>query len=191
MKLYYNKPSPYARKVLVIAHEKRLFDKLERREVDPWSDPPELLAANPIGKLPALVTDDGVLITESTTIGEYLEDVGTGPRLISTPRRDVMARAALAQGLIDAAFISVIERRRPAEKQWADWIARQRRAIERTLPRLEVQDGRFDFGDIATACGLAYLDFRLPEMAWRVAHPALAAWLDAINQRASMVATKP
>jgi glutathione S-transferase len=191
MKLYYNKPSPYARKVLVIAHEKRVFDKLERHEVDPWADPPELLVANPIGKLPALIADDGTLITESTTIGEYLEDVGSGPRLINTPRRDVMARAALAQGLIDAAFISVIERRRPADKQWPDWIARQRRAIERTLPRLSVATGRFDFGDIATACALAYLDFRLSDIPWRRHHPTLTAWLDEVSLRPSMVATRP
>lgn len=191
MKLYYNKPSPYARKVLVIAHEKGVFETLERHEVDPWTDPPDLLAANPIGKLPALIADDGLLITESTTIGEYLEDVGSGPRLIGTPRRDVMARAALAQGLIDAAFIGVIERRRPADKQWPDWIARQRRAINRTLPRLCVQMGRFDFGDIAAACALAYLEFRLSDIPWRRDHPALAAWLDEVSARPSMVATKP
>ncbi len=85
----------------------------------------------------------------------------------------------------------MIERRRPAEKQWPEWIARQRRAIDRTLPRLSVVAGRFDFGDIAAACALAYLDFRLPDVPWRRDHPALAAWLDEVNLRPSMVATRP
>lgn len=189
MKLYFNKPSPYARKVRVVAYEKSLMDRLELCEVDPWTDPPELLAATPLAKVPALVTDDGTLITESTTIGVYLDGLGQGRKLIEGDRWRVMARAALAQGLIDAAFIAVIERRRPAERQWPDWIDRQRRAIERVLPKLTVQGDRFDLGDIAVACGLAYLDFRLPEIPWRTAYPHLARWLDQVNQRPSMRAT--
>ncbi len=193
MKLYYNKPSPYARKVRVVAHEKALIDELEMVEVDPWVDPPELLAVNPLVKVPALLTEDGTLITESTTIGAYLDGIGHGRKLIEGDRWRVMARVAIAQGLIDAAFIMVIERRRPAERQWSDWTARQRRAIERVLPLFTPaylgDEHRFDLGDIALACGLAYLDFRLPEIPWRNQHPHLAQWLDRINQRPSMRAT--
>jgi glutathione S-transferase len=189
MKLYFNKPSPYARKVRVVAHEKALMDRLELREVDPWADPPELLAATPLAKVPALITDDGTLITESTAISVYFDGIGHGRPLVAGDRWRVMARAALAQGLIDAAFTMVIERRRPAERQWPEWIDRQRRAVERVLPKLTVEKDRFDLGDIAAACGLAYLDFRLPEIAWRSAHPRLAAWLDQVDQRPSMRAT--
>jgi glutathione S-transferase len=189
MKLYFNKPSPYARKVRVVAHEKSLIDSLELCEVDPWADPAALLAAAPLGKVPALVTDDGTLITESTTISVYLDGFGHGRKLIEGEPWRVMARAALAQGLIDAAFTLVIERRRPADRQWPDWIARQGAAIERVLPKAAVQDRRFDLGDIGLACGLAYLDFRLPEIPWRTAYPDLAQWLDQVNQRPSMRAT--
>ena len=190
MKLYFNKPSPYARKVRVVVHEKQLAERIEWHEVDPWADPAGLHAATPIGKVPALVTDDGTLLTESPTIAEYLDSVGSGPPLVTGNRFEVLSRAALAQGLIDAAFGSVIERRRPAGRQWDDWLARLRRAIDRTLPRLQVKDGRFDLGDISTACALAYLDFRLPEIAWRPSHPGLAAWLDEVNRHPSMAATK-
>jgi glutathione S-transferase len=186
MKLFFNKPSPYARKVRVVVHEKGLAERIDWREVDPWSDPPELIAASPLSKVPALVTDDGTLITESGTIAEYLDSLGDGPSLLSAEAR---ARAALAQGVIDAAFGIVIERRRPAERQWEAWTARLRAAVERSLPRLAVVPGRFDLGDIGTAVALAYLDFRLPEIAWRPAYPALAAWLDATNKRHSMLAT--
>jgi glutathione S-transferase len=193
MKLFFNKPSPYARKVRVVAHEIELIDRLEMVEVDPWSDPPELLAANPLGKVPALLTDDGALVTESTTIAIYLATRGFGRRLIEGERWRVLARAALAQGLIDAAFTSVIEGRRPADRRWDGWIARQRRAIERTLPSFtpaSLGDAeRFDLADIVLACGLAYLDFRLPEIPWRAQHPHLAQWLDRVNQRPSMLAT--
>lgn len=190
MKLFYNPPSPYARKVLVTAHEKNLMERIELVPTDPWKDPPELLAVTPVGKIPALVTGDGTLIVESTTIAEYLDQVGDGPHLISGDRTGVMARTALAQGLIDAAFGIVIERRRPQERQWGEWIDRQRRAVDRTLQRLEPSGNGFDLGDISIACGLAYLDFRLPEIPWRKAHPVLADWLDQVSHRPSMRATK-
>lgn len=193
MKLFFNKPSPYARKARVVAHEKGLIDRIEMIEVDPWFDPPELIAANPLSKVPALLTDDGTLITESTTIGVYLDGIGPGRSLVTGERWRVMARVALAQGLIDAAFISVIEGRRPADRQWSDWTARQRRAIERALPVFAPaylsESDRFDLGDIALACGLAYLDFRLADLPWRAQHPHLAQWLDRVNQRPSMRAT--
>ena len=190
MKLYFNKPSPYARKVRVVVHEKGLAERIDWREVDPWADPPELVAASPLCKVPALIADDGTLFTESATIAEALDAAGDGPSLLAGDAMKVRARAALGQGLIDAAFGMVIERRRPAERQWQDWLARLRRAVERTLPRLEVEDGRFDLGDISTACALAYLDFRLPEIRWRESHHRLAAWLDAANHRPSMAATR-
>lgn len=189
MKLYFNKPSPYARKVRVVAHEKGLMDSLDLREVDPWTDPPELLAANPLAKVPALITDDGTLITESTAIGVYLDSLGQGRNLVEGERWRVMARVGLAQGLIDAAFAIVIERRRPAAQQSTDWIARQRRAIGRTLTKVEMPDDRFDLGDITLACGLAYMDFRLPEIPWRTDRSDLAQWLDQVNQRPAMRAT--
>ena len=190
MKLFFNKPSPYARKVRVVAHEKGLADRIEWCEIDPWSDPPELLAASPLGKVPALVADDGTLVTESMLIAEYLDAVGNEPSLLTGDAPKIRARVALAQGLIDASFGMVIERRRPEARQWDAWIERLCRAVDRTLPRLEVAESRFDLGDISAACALAYLDFRLPEIRWRESHGRLATWLDRANQRSSMVATK-
>jgi glutathione S-transferase len=191
MKLYNNRPSPYGRKVLVVAHEKELMDRLEVHQVDPWSDPKELLAVTPLCKVPALITDDGALITESALISEYFDAVGTGPKLIGGNRFAVVARVALAQGLIDAAFGSVIERRRPAERQWDGRIGRLRRAIDRTLNQVTPVSGRFDLGDITLACALAYMDFRLPEIPWRSTHPRLAQWLEEVSRRPSMVASAP
>jgi glutathione S-transferase len=191
MKLYSNRPSPYGRKVLAVIHEKQLVDRVEIIQIDPWTDPPDLLAATPIGKVPALLTDTGLLLTESTTISEYLDEIGSGNSLTGGDRWDVLARVGIAQGLIDAAFGTVLERRRPPERQWPDWVGRLGRAIDRTLSRTAPPWHRFDLGDISLACGLAYLDFRLPEVDWRSRCPELAAWLDEVNSRPSMQATKP
>ena len=96
----------------------------------------------------------------------------------------------LPRGLIDAEFGLVIERRRPADRPWEAWIARQWRAIERTLAATALP-ARFDLAGITLACGLAYLDFRLSESNWRARRPDLAAWLEQVAQRPSMQATKP
>lgn len=192
MKLYFNKTSPYARKVRVVVHEKRLAERIQWHETDPWADPEDLHGATPIGKVPALVTDDDLLITESIAIAQHLDLAGDGPSLSAGDAGDLLARTGLAQGLIDASFAIVIEARRPPALQWTDWTQRQIRAIDRTLPRLALPpEGRFDLGDIGLAVALAYLDFRLKDMAWRARRPDLGAWLDRANQRPSMLATRP
>ena len=190
MRLYNNRPSPYGRKVLVVAHEKQLLDRINVIQIDPWSDPPELVAITPLGKVPAFVTDDGMLVTESTLIAEYFDAIGSGAGLLGANRLSTLRRTALAQGLIDAAFALVVERRRPADRQWEAWSARQEQAIERTLRKVTAP-GVFDLADITLACGLAYLDFRLPELAWHSLRPDLARWLDDVAQRPSMQATRP
>jgi glutathione S-transferase len=86
---------------------------------------------------------------------------------------------------------SVVELRRPAELRWESWVSRQHRAIARTLEMLAPAGDRFDLGDITLACALGYLDFRLPEIAWRRAHPGVGAWLDSVSRRPSMQVTKP
>ncbi len=192
MKLFFSPTSPYARKVLVVVHERGLVDQLELHRVDPWSDPEELRTASPLGRVPALVTRDGTAITESTIICEYLDGVGEHPSLFAPHRLEVLARAGMAQGLTDAAVATVLERRRPPDRQWDHWVERQLDAIRRTLLAIPVPPGgRFDLGDISLASGLAYLDLRLPEFDWRQFNRGLAEWFDDISERPAMLATKP
>lgn len=192
MKLFTNRPSPYGRMVLIAMHEKNLADSVEIVSVDPWKDPPELLAANPIGKVPALFFDNGGVLAESTSICEYFEFARPSPSIVGAERWEVMGRVGLARGLIDAAFTIVLERRRPIERQWQNWLARQSAAIRRTIMVVASPEAdRFDLGDISLACALAYLDFRLPETEWRKARPDLADWLDIANCRPSIASTRP
>jgi hypothetical protein len=133
MKLLVNRPSPYGRKVLVVLHEKGLSNRVEVIPADPRQDPPELIGANPVAKVPTLMLNDGTQLTEGTTISEYLNLATAAPILVGDDRWEVMRRVGLAQGLIDAAFATVMEQRRPPVRLWPDWIARQRRAIDRVL----------------------------------------------------------
>lgn len=197
MKLYINQTSPYARKVRVVVREKGIDDRVTLLDVDPWKDPASLLAVSPLSRVPVLVTDDGVVLTESDTICRYLDECAPSPAMLPADfpaRTDVAARMALLQGMIDSAFDAVIELRRPVAQQSADWIARQRRAVERGLVQVAAMPrpaGRFDLGDVSLACLLGYLDFRHAELAWRTRWPALAAWFDLASRRPSVAATAP
>lgn len=197
MKLFVNQTSPYARKARIVVKEKSLDSRVLLVDVDPWLDPVALLAVSPLSKVPVLVTDDDLVVTESDTICRILDELAPSPRMLPealAARSEVMARMALLQGMIDAAFDAVIEKRRPAAQQWPDWIARQRRAVERGLDVIAVMPrpvGRFDLGDVSLGSLLGYLDFRHQDLDWRTRHPALALWYAEASSRPSMLATRP
>jgi len=200
MKLYLNKPSPSARLVMVVAHEKGLQEKIEPAWTDPWESKPELLAANPFSKVPALVTDAGVTIVDSTCICDHLDEIGGGRRLMPERGRErlqVLRKYGLGRGLIDAAFAVTIERRfhasseeLPLADRWLASVGRSLDAFDRD-PELLATNGSPDLGDLALAGGLSYTDFRLPEAKWRGAAPSLSRRFDRLAARPSMEATKP
>lgn len=201
MTLYLNRTSPFARKVLVLIHEKGMEGDVAVVEVDPWSDPPDLLAVNPLSRIPALLLPDGAGLVESWAIADYLDHVGPGPRLMpqtGLPRMDTLKLMGLAQGLMDAAFAAVLESRRPEPQRAVDRLARHRAAIQRTLTRL---DQRFtwnipdpvdplDMGAISVGAALSYLDFRHADLVWRDLAENVEPWFDAIRQRPSFRATE-
>jgi glutathione S-transferase len=124
MKLLYQTHSPYARKVLVAAHEMGLHRSLEvvHHETSPTRRNEEVFALNPLGKVPVLICDDGTVVFDSNVICEYLDGLHQGPRLIpSDPqlRYRALRMQALAQGIADAGITARWEReRRPAELRW-------------------------------------------------------------------------
>ena len=107
MKLLYQTHSPYARKVLVAAHEMGLAGRVEvsHHETSPTQRNDTVFAANPLGKAPVLITDDGLALFDSSVICEYLDGLHGGPALIpaeGSERWNVLRLQALAQGLCDA-----------------------------------------------------------------------------------------
>lgn len=194
MQLFVSPTSPYARKARVVIREHGLEAEVEEIEASPLDDPPALRAANPLGKVPALVVGDGRVLADSKLITEYLDSLGSGRSLYpeGEARWDALRRAALAEGVMDAAIGTVFERRRPPEQQSPVWLDRWRRAIDGGLGAVSADGGeRFDIGDIGLAVALDYLDFRLADLGWRERHGALADWLDAHRDRPSLAATRP
>lgn len=197
VKLFYSPTSPYARKCRVAAIEKGLEAQIEIVTSSPMASAAELLAANPLSKVPALVLADGRCIVDSPVICQFFDGLGDGRRLISSEpaaRIDCLTREALSDGIMDAAFSLTMERKRPAEQQspeWTErWIAAIRRAVAHFDTRLP-QRPEPDMGDIALACALGYLDLRHGDLEWRAETPSLAAWFEAVSSRHSLSSTAP
>ncbi len=195
MKLRYSPTSPYVRKVLVTAIELGLDKRIERvlnSTLDPNSD-------NPLGKVPALIMDDGEVLYDSPVICEYLDSLHQGAKLIPAEgpaRWRALRQQALCDGIADAAILRMLEtRRRPEALRWPDSIAQQSGKVSRALDRLEAEvahlEGALTIGQIATGCTLEYLDFRFGDEDWRPAHPKLAAWQATFAKRPAMGKTVP
>lgn len=201
MKLRYAATSPYVRKVLVTAIETGLDGRIDRVPTNVWDPASDILDENPLGKVPALSTDDGSVLCDSPLICEYLDSLHEGQPLIpssGTERWEVLNTAALGDGIMDSAVTRIIEvKMRPADLLWQDWLARQKGKIAKALDVLERQAGRapmtgpVNLGQIAVGCALGYLDFRFPEDSWRDGRPALEGWYQAFAERPSMQATQP
>jgi glutathione S-transferase len=201
MKLLYSVTSPYARKVRIVAAEKKL--ELDVVTSDPWVVNPELEAANPLGKVPALITDDGWSLFDSRVIVEYLDGLSPVHRLIPDNGRDRIAVKrweALADGLLDAALTARLESMRPDQTESsAKQITRQREKIASSLK--EMQRGldqndycvgkTFTLADIAVGCALGYLNLRFPDIDWANEYPALARVSKKLFARASFKASDP
>lgn len=199
MQLYFNPASPYVRKVRVTAHELDLSGGIELISVSmtPVSPHDGLRSSNPLGKIPALITDDGTTFYDSRVICEYLDALAGGNRIFpatAAARWTALRRQALADGIMDAAVLTRYEEAvRPKDLRWQAWVDGQLLKIRTTLDALEREslDGTFDIGTISIACALGYLDLRFANEAWRQTRPRLTAWATTVNKRPALVATAP
>lgn len=199
MKLFYSGASPYVRKVMVVAHETGLVDRIERvpASVAPTLVNPEVAAENPLVKVPTLVLADGTSLFDSRVIVEYLDTLHQGRRLFPADgpaRWTALRRQATADGLLDAALLIRYENNlRPEPQRWKDWTEGQFRKLRQALAALADESLGTDLtiGEITAGCALGYLDFRFPDEDWRQAHPVLATWFAKISERPSFAATLP
>jgi glutathione S-transferase len=199
MKLFGTPGSPFVRKVRIVLEEKRIpHEYIIERPSAPGSRVPQF---NPLGKIPVLVLDDGRTLYDSPVIVEYLDGVSGEPKLIPgnfEQRIAVKRWEALADGVAEATVAVNHEYREPAEKQRSPaWFEKQRSKIDRGLAAMSNDLGarefcfgeRFTLADVATVYALGYLDYALPEVAWRAAHPNLARFAERMARRESCART--
>lgn len=191
--------SPYARKVAVILHEMEMTDDVEMREVKvtPLKVDPNLAAANPLGKIPALIREDGSALYDSRVICRYLNAKAGGALYPQTREWEVLTLEATGDAIMDACVSMVYEvLMRPEAKQWDGWLDAQWDKITGAMDAAEDRwiahlAGPLDIGQISLACALSFVEFRQSERDWRGERPMLAGWLDKVNARPSMQATRP
>jgi glutathione S-transferase len=200
MKLFYAAPSPFVRKCLVVARELGLHERIELvpAAAHPINRDRAVVANNPLGKIPTLITDEGTVLYDSRVICEYLNAAGNGKLIPQSgaARWSVLAEQALADGIMDAAVLARYETAlRPEPLRWNDWTAGQLEKVASGLAEIErraaAYGDRVDLGTIAVGCALGYLDFRYASLAWREKRLTASSWFEQFGARASMVATRP
>jgi glutathione S-transferase len=199
MKLRHSTTSPYVRKVSVVAIETGLAGRIEAVPTNPWDPDDDLPTDNPLGRVPALMTDDGEVLFDSPVICEYLDSLQDEPKLFppsGQARWQALRHQALADGILDSAVSRFMETsRRPEELRWPSWDDRHREKIARALDHLEAHvealSGAITIGQVAIGCALGYLDFRFAGEDWRRNRPRLAAWYAGFAKRSSMQQTVP
>ncbi len=196
MKLIASPTSPFSRKVRAVALEKGLD-----LEVDMVTPPySAAAAANPLGKIPVLVRDDGSAVFDSPVIADYLDGLPSSAASLfgdGEERLAVEVWQALGDGIMEAAVLRMLETRRDQAQQAAWMIERQEKKIAAAFDYAEARAGdgflvgdRFTLADITLCAALGYVDLRWPHP-WRDSHPRLAAWSRRIGARACLAETAP
>lgn len=199
MQLLHSPASPFVRKVMVTLHESGQLGDVEIVNVatTPVAPDPGLIAANPLGKIPALLRDNGPALYDSRVICRFLDDRAQAGLYPENRIWDTLTLEATGDAIMEAAVTIIYEERfRPAEKVSMEWIEGQWAKVSRALDTLGTRwmshlHGRMDMGHFAVASALGYLDFRHEARSWRTGRDALSVWYAEFSQRPSMIATSP
>ncbi|MTH45501.1 glutathione S-transferase [Intestinirhabdus alba] len=199
MKLIGNYTSPFVRKISILLLEKGITFEFVNEQ--PWSAESSVPQYNPLGKVPALVDDNGDCWFDSPVIAGYIELLDVAPAMIPRePRAALRVRQleALADGIMEAGLVSVREQARPAAQQSEMELLRQREKINRGLDALEsglasgAMDGEaVNLATIAIACAVGYLNFRHIAPGWCVERPNLVRLAETLFSRESFARTEP
>lgn len=200
MKLLGSSTSPYVRKARLVLLEKSIPHEYV---IDPPQEPGSLvLKVNPLGRIPALILDDGFCVFDSTVIADYVDSLSESQVLI--PRNDAVARLrvkrweALADGIMDSAVMVRIESIRPPEKQDAALLELHNTAITKALAFASESLGTqtwcegdaITLADLALVSAVLYLDLRQAERDWRGSHKNLLTWFERVSARHSVVVSR-
>ncbi|MFV0295765.1 MAG: glutathione S-transferase family protein [Hyphomicrobiaceae bacterium] len=206
MELFWTPASPFTRKVCVAARELGLWERIKVRPTT-WTldwgyTTPKFTAglaeANPVARIPTLITDEGVPLGDSTLICLHLEEAAAPRSLIpagAVARQHMWSLYGVADGLLEAQIAMRAEHLRPDEHRSESFLQKQRDRITRCLDMLENEvdhlEGPIDLAQITTGIALSYQDWRDWLDDFRPGHPRLAKWYETFSSRPAMQATEP
>ena len=204
MKLVFTPNPEYIHKVLVVAHESQILDKIEYERTRPF-DTEIIWDFNPMGKVPALVLDSGQLLFGGLVICQYFDSLSLNGKTVfpkGENRWSALRQMSLGDGMFDATTLLRVEGWRDKAEWNMDYMFRERRKIIGCLDQMEKEcpefkDNEFNIGHICMAGGLSYLDLRNPiqehaivsgdeTFSWRDGRPNLSNWFQEIIKRPSV-----
>ncbi|MEL6577089.1 MAG: glutathione S-transferase family protein [Pseudomonadota bacterium] len=201
MKLYFSPTSPFVRKCMLVLY---LRDMMNEVQLVPAAgtplDPNKLVTgANPVGKIPVLVTHDGKALHDSKVITRYLDQrSGGGFYPTGADEFAVLTRESMADGIMEAGILAVYETRlRPEGMRMGAITDAYHGKIERMLAAFEAEAAAVTKDDltidqIALACALGYMDLRFQGViGWRGKAPKVAEWYDEFRETPPMLMTAP
>ncbi len=172
--------SPYARRVAISLRILGIAYEHDTRSV--FGDFDSMRQTNPLGRIPSLVLDDGIVLIESAAILDWLDE-NVGPERALLPpsgiaRRKALQIMALATGALDKIGAANYERLiRPSLYRWPEWIERCLTQCAGGLAALEREDwplsGALDQVQITTGCMLSYIGLTDPQFLPADRHPSL------------------
>lgn len=198
MRLFHAPGSPYARIARMAVIVLGLEDRVAVEEATLRDPASVLLPYNPVGRVPALLLDDGSTITETTPVLMVLDSlVAPDRRLLPGPDAPrALAAYGRVLGMLDGIAVWNRELRRPAHERSPGVIALEALRAVRVADALErdVASGGFralDAGYLALVAVLGYCERRHTTFNWRQGRPSLAALFDAAQARPSVARTIP
>lgn len=196
MKLAYSPNSPYVRKVMACAIIRGLDGQIEKWTIA--ASDAQVAARNPLAKVPTLITDDGMALFDSPVICEYIDSLGSAPKLFPAAgpaRWTALRQQAQADGIMDASQPRRREIALPQDNGRKEYIATQRLKVDRAVAAFEAEADSLGMlttiGEVTIACALGYLDFRYANEPWRPAAPKLAAWFAKVSELPAIKNTIP
>ncbi|MBO1906246.1 glutathione S-transferase N-terminal domain-containing protein [Microvirga sp. 3-52] len=181
--------SPFGRKVKLSASILGLSDRIQIVDADTLNPEDSIRRQNPLGKIPALILENGDVLYDSRVIVDFLDHLAGGGGIIPNgPERfSALRDQALADGITDAALLQVYEGRfRPEDRHEPKWVSHQadkvRRGLDHAEAHLSAAGQPLHIGQIALACALGYLDLRFGGR-WRESYPRLVAWVADFESR--------
>jgi glutathione S-transferase len=209
MKLFITPASSFVRKCRVTIKELGIedrFEMIQTRWPHTWGTHTvpfreDFIDASPVGRIPALLTDDGIRLTDSSVICDYLNAEFGSYRLCpgsGKVRWQIQSVISIANAVLEAqAFRRAETLRKKSDKPQEYSADFEHKMIDRQDRCYAVLDGLADgFGSdpdlgqiaVGAACGIS--DFRFHDI-WRPSYPRLARWYESFRQRPSMRETEP
>ncbi|MEO1041266.1 MAG: glutathione S-transferase N-terminal domain-containing protein [Pseudomonadota bacterium] len=195
--LYGSLTSPYVRLCRIVRRRAGADDRFRFEVVGPFED--GIRALNPLGKVPALILDDGTALLETTLIVRTLNATGNNGLFADDPKERLAEEAdmALALGVLDLGVAYFLESRRDEGEVSPHWQQRRRDGLAATLPAINTAATRAlskpnSVASIALAVTTDWLCFRLSDlMDWRSKAPKLLQLTDALLDEDDIAATDP